>query len=303
MRPRIGISACLLDEETRSGGDRARCRFLVDELGAHVDWAPYAADVETGLGALWETWRLTGQNGLIDHGGVFPAINGLPNPAALDGYIVRGDPHGAGDGPWYAADGRNAFARRLGTAFPLLPLTGESALARDLPHARFVERVFARARLREVFADGWRTRDLVAFHTRHKLQILAHSPARYQQAGRVVAAAGCRSPGETEADYRRIFTEALADDATRGRAANAMHRVYRMIGKGLDDGPRHDVLDRIQAYQRGELPFDTVIRLLASHATGEPLRWASEQTYLNPFPDALRRHLLTADGAASLATP
>jgi len=303
MRPRIGISSCLLAEETRSNGGLARHRFLTDELGAYVDWVPYAADIETGLGALWETWRLTGQSRLLDNGRAYPAISGLPTPAALDGYVAKGDPCDLQAGPWYPADDQGVFVWRLGAAFPLLPVAGDGALAHAAPRALFVERVFARARLRELFAGRWRTRDLVAFHTRHKLQILAHSPASYQQAGRVVAAAGRRPRDETEADYRRIFAEALASDATRGRNANAMHRAFRKISRRLDDGLRHDMLDRIHAYARGELPFDAAIVLLASHASGERLRWASEQTYLNPFPTDLRLRLWAPDGGTSFATP
>jgi uncharacterized protein YbgA (DUF1722 family) len=301
MRPRIGVSSCLLAEETRSNGGTARPRFLTEELGAYVDWVPYPADVETGLGALWETWRLTGQGRLMEHGRVYPAISGLPAPAALDGYVAKGDPRGVQGGPWYPVDGQGVFERRLAAAFPLLPVAGDDVLAHAVPRARFVERVFARARLRELFTGQWRPRDLVAFHTRHKLQILAHSPASYQQAGRVVAAAGNRPRGDTETDYRQIFTEALASDATRGRTANAMHRAFRKISKRLDDGPRHDLLDRIRAYERGELPFDEAIRLLESHATGNRLLWAAEQTYLNPFPAGLRQRLWTPDGGTSPA--
>ena len=300
MRPRIGISSCLLTEESRAVGG---LRFLSDELGAYVDWVPYAADVETGLGALWETWRLTGQGRLVEYGRAYPAISGLPTPAALDGYVAKGDSRSVESAPWYPVDDEGAFARRLGIAFPLLPVAGDGVLTHASPRARFFERVFARARLRELFADRWRPRDLVAFHTRHKLQILAHSPASYQQAGRIVAAAGRRPRGETETDYRRTFAEALASDATRGRSANAMHRAFRKISKRLDDGLRHDLLDRIHAYERGELPFDDAIRLLESHATGERLHWASEQTYLNPFPTGLRQRLWTPDGDTSLTRP
>jgi len=299
MRPRIGISSTLLGAGDRSDAGLARDRFLTEELGAYVDWVPYAADVETGLGALWETWRLTGQSRLVEHGLLHSAISGLPNPAALDGYVAKEDPRGSQGLPWYPVNGQGVFGLRLGAAFPLLPVAGDGLLADAVPRARFVERVFARARMRELFTGPWRPCDLVAFHTRHKLQILAHSPAHYRLAGRVVAVAGSRPRGETEADYRRIFAEALASDATRGRNANAMHRAYKRISRRLDDAMRHEMLDQIHAYERGELPFGDAILRLTSQATGERRHWAAEQTYLNPFPAELRRRLWTpADGTS-----
>lgn len=285
MTPRIGISAALLGAENRYNGGRARHRFLTEELGAHVDWVPYAADVETGLGALWETWRLAGQ--LVESGPGRAAAGGLPTPATLDGYVAKTGPLG----PWHTPDGQGGFARWLGAAFPLLPVADEAALEQAEPRARFVERAFARARLRALFAGRWRPGDLVTFHTRHKLQILAHSPAAYRQAGQVVAAAGRRPRGETETDYRRLFMEALASDATRGRNVDVMQRAFRKIGKRLDAGVRDDMLDRIRAYQRGELPFGVPIRLLSNHASGERLPWAAEQTYLHPFPAELLHRL------------
>jgi uncharacterized protein YbgA (DUF1722 family) len=284
VRPLVGISGCLLGEETRFE-DRDRHHFLAQELGAYVDWVPYSAEVEMGLGALWETWRLTGGGRLLDRDHGHPA-SALPTPGGLDGYVVKAEPagvlHQSGN------HGFAQFARRLSRAFPLLPVATERMLDHAGPRERFVERVFAGARLRTLFAEGWRPGDLVRFHTRHKLQILAHDPARYERAGRVVADAGRRPSGETEAEYRRLFVEALAGDTTRGRNATVMHRAFRKISKRIDDSARHDMLGLITAYERGELPVSVPIALLERHASDERLAWAAEQTYLNPFPRDLR---------------
>jgi hypothetical protein len=51
-------------------------------------------------------------------------------------------------------------------------------------HKRFrFERVFAASRLRWFLSGDWEARDLVAFHARHKLQLLAHDPARHRRRG------------------------------------------------------------------------------------------------------------------------
>ncbi|MGH3375461.1 MAG: YbgA family protein [Actinoallomurus sp.] len=297
MRPRIGISGGLLTEETRFNGERHR--FITEALGAHVDWVPYTVEVETGLGALWESWRLTGQSHLAEHG--YPGMSALSVPAGLDGYLTKAEPPGPFGIPAYTLAGPALFAQRLTAAFPLLPVVDDAMLDAAASRALFVERVFAAARLRELFGARWRPPDLVAFHTRHKLQILAHDPDRYRKAGRVVAQAGSRPRAETEADYRRLFGEALASATTRGRNANAMQHAFGRISRRLDHSLRHRMLDQIEAYQRGELPLGSPIVLLTSHAVNEGLRWTAEQTYLNPFPPDLRRHLWTLDASAPLA--
>jgi uncharacterized protein YbbK (DUF523 family) len=50
VRPRIGVSSCLLGEEVRYNGGHSRSRFLTDELGPHVDWVPYCPEMAIGLG-------------------------------------------------------------------------------------------------------------------------------------------------------------------------------------------------------------------------------------------------------------
>ncbi len=82
----------------------------------------------------------------------------------------------------------------------------------------------------------------------------------------------------------------MAGDPTRGRHANAMHRAFRRLGKGLDGTLRNDILGRIRAYERGELPLAELMALLILHMTGASMRWAADQTYLAPFPSALCPH-------------
>ena len=140
------------------------------------------------------------------------------------------------------------------------------------------------------FLDGsWSAGDLVGFHARHKLQLLAHDPARYRAAGRVVAAAGTAAGEHRAVAYRDLFLAAMANPATRGRNANALQHAYSRIGRELDRARRHDLVARIDAYRRGEEPLSVPIALLAHYALGLP--WLAEQTYLQPFPASLRlRH-------------
>ena len=194
-----------------------------------------------------------------------------------------------GDG--LAADhaGRGLYAARVLSAFPLLAAEDEGRLNDAGLREAFVERIFAAARLRSFLGGPWSARDLVAFHARHKLQLLAHDPARYRSAGRVVAAAGTAPCSQTALVYRDLFLAALASPATRGRNANALQHAYSRIGRELDRARRLDLVSRIEAYRRGEEPLSVPVALLAHYALSLP--WLAEQTYLQPFPPSLRlRH-------------
>ena len=57
-RIRLGISACLLGQQVRFDGGHKRDPFLVESLGAFVEWVPVCPEVESGMGAPRESMRL-----------------------------------------------------------------------------------------------------------------------------------------------------------------------------------------------------------------------------------------------------
>ena len=299
MRPRIGVSSCLLGEQVRFDGGHKRHRFLADVLDRYVDWVPFCPEVAIGLGTPRETLKLTDDGRLINRSRTADhtaAMAALALPSDIDGYVFKAKSPSCGihgiprySGHDQAADrrGRGVYAGRLIDACPLLPVEDEGRLTDNVLREAFVERIFARARLRELFAARWQPRDLVAFHARHKLQILAHDPAAYRQAGRVVAGAGRRPRAAVQAEYGELFCAALNGSSTRGRHANALLHAFSQVSVVLDDTRRKDLVDRIEAYRRGDTPISVPIALLAHHARGEGLRWLAEQTYLAPYPAAL----------------
>jgi uncharacterized protein YbgA (DUF1722 family)/uncharacterized protein YbbK (DUF523 family) len=300
-RPRVGVSSCLLGEEVRFNGGHKRFRFLTDELGPYVDWVPYCPEIEIGLGTPREPIRLTAGGRLVNRNGTTDhtlSMNALPLPLAVDGYVfkakspscgVRGIPRYRSDGQASGVAGPGLYAERVMAAWPLLAVEDEGRLNDAGLREAFVERVFAAARLRALWSGAWEPRDLVAFHARHKLQLLAHDPARCRSAGQVVAGAVSRS--ETASAYGELFLAAMAGRATRGRNANALQYAYSRIGRSLSPPRRRDLVARIDAYRRGEVPLSVPVALLAHYASGSELPWLAEQTYLAPFPAGLRlRH-------------
>lgn len=303
VRPRVGVSSCLLGEEVRFNGGHKRYRFLTDELGPYVDWVPYCPEVSIGLGTPREPIRLTADGRLVNRSGTADhteAMTALSLPdGGLDGYVfkakspscgIRAIPRYGEDGTAARHDGRGLYADRVLTAFPLLAVEDEGRLNDAGLREAFCERIFATARLRSRFSAPWSAGDLVAFHARHKLQLLAHDPARYRAAGRVVA-----RQDQAEAAYRDLFLAAMASPATLGRTANALQHAYSRIGRQLDRPRRLDLVARIEACRRGEEPLSVPVALLAHYASGGEFPWLAGQTFLRPFPPELRlRHSVSA---------
>ena len=60
-----------------------------------------------------------------------------------------------------------------------------------------------------------------------------------------------------------------------------------VVSEMLDDTRRIDLVDRIEAYKRGDTPISVPVALLTHHARGDSLEWLAEQTYLAPYPAGL----------------
>ncbi|NVI91002.1 DUF1722 domain-containing protein [Actinomadura sp. BRA 177] len=309
------MSSCLLGEPVRYNGGHSRDRFLTGPLAGHVDWVPVCPEIEIGLGAprptlhLLSDGRIVSKDETSDHTGAMAALadDRIPDLADIDGYVFKskspscglsslpryasGQPEERTDGQPVDRRGRGVFAALVTDALPHLPTEEDGRLRDPVLREHFIERIYAHARLRELFARDWRPRALVAFHSRHKLQILAHEPSAYREMGRIVARAGTWPREDLETEYRGAFSEAFAVRPKRGRHANALLHLFSPLSQHLDPTRRHDVLAAIESYQRGEAPLSVPIALLRHHAEGEHLAYLAQQTYLDPYPaDLLLRH-------------
>ncbi|MCC5581443.1 DUF523 and DUF1722 domain-containing protein [Microtetraspora sp. AC03309] len=317
VRPRVAVSSCLLGEPVRFNGGHCRDRLLTGPLSEFVDWVPFCPEMEIGLGTPRETLRLErSPDGprLVTRKtrrDLTEPMTSLGNAKAatldVDGYIfkakspscgIHGIPVYAGDA---AADRRNrgVFAARIVDAHPLLPVEDEGRLNDDVLREAFIERIFAHARLRAFLtgesggSGGMRPGALVAFHSRHKLQILAHDPVGYRRMGGLVAEAGVRAGDRLAADYADEFRAALAVRATIGRNVNVLQHCLGMVSDHLDPVRRADLDEVIHDYQAHLVALSVPLALLRHHARGAGAAYLRDQTYLSPYPHelGLRNHV------------
>ncbi len=313
-RLRVGISACLLGQEVRFDGGHKRDRYITDTLGQFFEWVAVCPEVEMGLSTPRETLRLVGDAAAPRL--VF-AKTGEDQTAPmqtwtkvrldalakmhLSGYILKSDSPSCGMERVrvYRAsgipgkDGVGIFARALMERFPLLPVEEEGRL-HDLPlRENFVERVFSYRRWRELIAGGLSRGKLVAFHTTHKLLLMAHSPKHYAELGRLVANAKAMSSRELEACYGELFMAALKVKATAKKQTNVMHHILGYFKRDLVAKDKAELVAVITDYHRGLVPLIVPLTLLKHHLARSPVPYLQDQIYLNPHPKELmlRNHV------------
>ncbi|WP_443728994.1 YbgA family protein [Sphaerisporangium krabiense] len=306
VRPRLAVSSCLLGDPVRFNGGHSRDRFLTTELSQYVDWLRICPEMEIGLGTPRETLRLerspdgprlVTRRGRADLTAPMRSL-ATARAAALDvdGYVFKAKSPSCGIHgiPLYAGDGvvdrrnRGLFAGAVIDAHPSLAVEDEGRLRDAALREAFVERIFAAARLRSLLAGPWRPRDLVAFHARHKMQVLAHAPEAYRALGRLVATAGTAPREPLARSYARAFRAALARKATVGRNVNVLYHCLGMISERLDRARRADLVEVIESYQAHQVALSVPVTLLRHHARGENAAYVYDQSYLTPYPDPLR---------------
>jgi uncharacterized protein YbgA (DUF1722 family)/uncharacterized protein YbbK (DUF523 family) len=313
---RLGISSCLLGKNVRYDGGHKRDDFLVGVLGEFVEWVPVCPELEVGMSVPREPIRLVGLSAaprlLAERSGTDwtepmrrYAEERVAQLAELDlvGYVTKKDSPSCGMARvrvWTGKkatpprrDGVGAFARVLREKLPLLPLEEEGRLHDAALRESFVERIFGYQRFRDAVKAGMGRGDLVAFHTRHKLALLAHSPDAYRKLGRLVGALEKGRIDPTVEAYGALFLQALAVPATRGRHVNVLQHVLGYFKDLLPPVERKELEGLVADYQRGLVPLVVPQTLIRHHVRRHGVSYLEGQSYLDPDPKELmlRNHV------------
>jgi uncharacterized protein YbgA (DUF1722 family)/uncharacterized protein YbbK (DUF523 family) len=312
---RIGVSACLLGQEVRFDGGHKRNDFLTGTLGDFVEFVAVCPEVDIGLGIPRESLRLVRD----DSGAVRMVANksgadvtdtmsayAERRAAALErddlsGYVLKKDSPSCGmervriygRSGMPMRDGRGLFAEALIRRLPNLPVEEEGRLNDPNLRENFIERVFAYHRMRALCASRWTAGALVAFHTAHKLTLMAHSPRAYAELGRLVADSKRIERAELRERYSLQFMRALKKLATPARHVNVMQHIAGYLQERCDADSRRELMEVIEEYRRAAVPLVVPLTLIRHWVRRFDIAYLKGQTYLEPHPRELmlRNHV------------
>jgi uncharacterized protein YbgA (DUF1722 family) len=186
-----------------------------------------------------------------------------------------------------APAGRGLFADVLLQRFPALPVEEEGRLDDPARRENFIERVFAYRRLQDLFGGQWTPAALVAFHTRHKMALLAHATVGYRRLGQIVAAAASRPRTDVAEDYQRQFMSTLSILATPKKHANVLMHMAGHLKGCLDGRSKQELLECVDEYRRGLVPLVVPVTLMRHHVRQHSIEYLAGQSYLYPHPREL----------------
>ena len=311
---KLGISTCLLGKNVRFDGGHKLDRYLTDTLGQFVEYVPVCPEMECGFGVPRESFRLVGdpQNPRLvtsrtnqDHTERMAEWAqrrvGELGKEDLCGYIFKGGSPSSGMERVKVYDsngvpskvGVGLFARAFMNHFPLLPVEEEGRLHDPRLRENFIERIFALKRWRDELKEKQSLKALIAFHTRNKLLLLAHSPQHYRQMGKLVAQGKELPLKELYARYQDDFQEALRLKTTNKKHANVLMHMLGYFKGQLAAAEKQEMLELIEQYRLELLPLVVPMTLMSHYVRKYEESYLKEQTYLQPHPAELhlRNHV------------
>jgi len=313
----LAISECLLGSEVRYDGSGARSSFPHEALPGLYAFRGICPEVGIGMGVPRAPIRLVGTPADVAAVGVkapdqdfTDALRHFGHETAgtlgdVCGYVfMKGSPscglfrvkvYPQHDGVVTGAPdmrGRGVHAAAVTERLPNLPVEENGRLNDPVLRENFVTRTFAYAHWLAFVDSGLSAGGLVAFHSRYKYLLMAHSVPHYREAGRLLSNLKDDLDGRADA-YVSVLMQGLARPASRKGHANVLSHLQGYLKRNLDAVSRQELDTLIGSYRRGEQPLLAPLALLKHHFRRFPDDYVLYQTYLDPHPSgaALRRPL------------
>ncbi|MGD0828068.1 MAG: DUF523 and DUF1722 domain-containing protein [Desulfobaccales bacterium] len=304
---RLGLSACLGGEKVRYDGGHRLEPLISGTLGQYLEFTPVCPEVECGLGVPREPMRLVGRPDaprlLTVHSGrdltrpllawarrrvgelaredlsgfIFKSSSPSCGPARVKVHNERGAPAAAGPG---------LFARVFLAHFPLVPVVDEEQLHDPELRENFVERLFFQRRWREFLAQRPDRGQLGAFHDRHRLQILAHSPGHGRRLEQLLASETLPLL-ETLSAYQTLALAALKLPATSRKNLRVLDHLLGRLKQTLSRQEREELRRAVDSYRRGETLLIAPVSLI-NHYADKYRQGSLQGSYLHPHPLELK---------------
>jgi uncharacterized protein YbgA (DUF1722 family) len=194
--------------------------------------------------------------------------------------------YGGPEGKQPHARGEGFFGGAVLERFGDLAVEDEGRLNNFRIREHFLTNLFTLAAFREVKAGG-RMRDLVAFHSRNKGLLMGYNQTQLRAMGRIVANHDQKPAAEVFAAYGERLAQSLARPPRFTSMINVLMHALGHVSEGLQAEEKAFFLDGLQRYREGKVPLSVLTTLVRSWAVRFDQPYLTEQTYLQPYPEAL----------------
>ncbi|MCF8068064.1 MAG: DUF523 and DUF1722 domain-containing protein [Desulfobacterales bacterium] len=307
-KPKVVISKCLGFDKCRYDGQIIMDKFI-DNLKSHVDFIPVCPEFEIGLGIPRPPIRIAEVKDKItlyqpETGKILTKMmtdfsyRFLSSQSGVDGFILknRSPSCGTGDVKIYKGFDKGVGTRRgngfFGGAilerFPEAPVEDEGRLKNFDIRDHFLIKLYTLTRFRLAKTSG-EMKELVDFHTRHKLLLLAYNQTRYRECGQIVANHDNKKVSTVFKDYENALQLALSRRPKYTSVINTLFHALGGISENISKKEKAFFLNTIEEYRDERIPLVAVTHILKSYAIRFNNEYLLDQVMLEPYPKELIR--------------
>jgi uncharacterized protein YbgA (DUF1722 family)/uncharacterized protein YbbK (DUF523 family) len=306
IKPIVTVSRCLRGEYCRWNGEIINDHFT-NLLADHVEFRPVCPELEIGLGVPRDPIHVVSSRGVLRL--VQPASGldvtarmqdfcdaflGLPQP--VDGFLLkyRSPSCGTNDVKIYPEGGKSGaigkgagfFGAAVLARFPDLAVETEGRLRNYRLREHYLTKLFTLARWRLASQSG-AMKDLVGFHSRHKLLLMAYNQAELKKLGSIVANPARVAVGEVISEYRSHLAGALRRVPRYTSNINVCMHALGYFSNYLKPREKSYFLDSLERYRQGKIPLSAVTGILSAWIARFDQEYLEQQVFFKPYPEEL----------------
>jgi uncharacterized protein YbgA (DUF1722 family)/uncharacterized protein YbbK (DUF523 family) len=308
IRIPVGISSCLLGQKVRYDSQHKRSDYCNEVLSQYFDFHPFCPEMAIGLGAPRPTIKLVGQpDALRAIQNVSPARDVTDELASyaelvhashpqLCGYIFTEKSPSCGvfrvrayneKGNTINDNSRGIYAKRLMEIWPHLPVEESGRLNDADLCENFILRVHAWHEWHTEILPSLTPHALIRFWSSYKFLVLAHDEKTYRKIGPLLANLAVEDFPALAGNFFTLMMQALEKKSTRASNTNALQHLRGFVKDSIDDIEKQTLNKLIEQYREGIVPLIVPLSMLRHLLARYPDTYATEQRFLQPYPDAL----------------
>ena len=304
----IGVSQCLLGEPVRFDGGHKRNRYLTDVLSQYVEFQAVCPELAIGLGVPRKPIRLIvtgGQDRIrgventtmdVTDALVQEAERAAGEMSNICGYIFMQNSPSCGvyglkrygeNGYGIDSRGRGAYAKRFMELMPLIPVEEAGRLNDIGLRENFITKIFALHDWRNTVANAPTAKKIIEFYSRYKYQVMAHHMPSYYAIGKFLADLSGRQIDSVCNEFIKLLMSALNHQVTRKGNANTLMHLRGYLKLHISKQDKEELSNSISSYANGLTPLIVPLTLLKHHLMTLDNAYLKQQTFWEPYPEAL----------------
>ncbi|MCF0148591.1 MAG: DUF523 and DUF1722 domain-containing protein [Clostridium sp.] len=305
-KPTILMSKCIEGDSCRYDGSMIKDSFI-NKLKSYVNVIEVCPEVGIGLSTPRDSLRLIGNESKVNlvcsktGEDLTEAMMNFSNKflknidkSKINGIILKGRSPSCGikDVKLYNNIGKASiinrnnsgiFAQKLMTEFGDIPIEDEGRLTNYNIREKFLTWVYANYNYTTV-EEKKSVRELVKFQSQYKYLLMAYSPARQKELGKIVGSASKASLNDTIVEYKQVLSKTLSNSPRPMRNVNMLLHLFGYFSRDLSKEEKAFFLDTLEKYQNKKVPFSLPLTIIKSWAIRFNNDYLLDQKIFESFP-------------------